>query len=195
MKKIALLLMFFGFIIGLKGQNWGITYGFTCVSFTGSELVDPHYRLNIFLALDKFYPINDKQMIYSDLAWLFAGCSQTINGTKQKIRHGGIHLGLSYKYKFIKDESGKGWYLYTGPAFRIFSSGNETVLLKKDNIEKMQSIDYKFFYVDWLLGCGYDLSDKFGVEFRYNIGLSSVTKDASIHNSIFYLNFTFRPQF
>jgi hypothetical protein len=99
------------------------------------------------------------------------------NGSETKLNYINIPVLLQYMF-------GDGWRLQTGPQLGILTSAKA----QSGNTETTITGNYETADVSWAFGVGYLTRSRLGVDVRYNLGLSDVSKGAAdVKNRVWQL--------
>lgn len=116
--------------------------------------------------------------IQPELLFSGQGAKQTKEGKEFKTNLNYLQIPVLLQYLI-----GTGFRLETGPQFGFLLSANSKV----DNVTTDVNYAYKTMDVAWVFGAGYLTPSGFGIDARYNLGLSNINDISAtkINNRVF----------
>lgn len=188
----------------------GFKAGVNLSSIQGSGYTDPDQKL--FMGLDigglVNYSINQKFSLQPELFFSQEGTQWKSADYDQKNRLNYLNIPLLVQYS-----TPSGFFAQTGPQMGLLVSAKmkykenrsaggivEVASQDEENPDglKIQKVNIKNSYarspVSWVFGAGYIHESGFGINARYNIGLSNIlmkTSVTSIHSRIFNIGITY----
>jgi len=166
---------------GLKG---GLNVA--SLSTANNSNIDPRVSFNVgglaHIHLSKEFALQP-ELLFSG-----QGAVQTISGTDHKTNLNYLQLPVLLQYMI-----GTGFRIETGPQFGALLSANREV----GNVKIDSKDAYKTMDVAWVFGAGYLTKSGFGVDARYNVGLSNINdvRGDKINNRVFAVGvfYQFKP--
>ncbi len=117
--------------------------------------------------------------VQPELMFSGQGASQTIAGTTYKLNLNYVNVPVLAQFMV-----GDGFRLESGPQLGILASAHSKVNGNSSDVKD----DYKGFDFSWVFGLGYITHSGFGIDARYNLGVSNINDDANsskINNRVF----------
>jgi hypothetical protein len=179
MKRAFLVFLCAAAMSSAKAQvQFGVKAGMNITSITGNDVnVDgvkakPGINAGGFLRL----PITEKLKLQPELVFSTQG-TQSQNGETVKYNLNYINLPVLAQY-----HTASGFYGETGPQLGFLISAKSKFDGKSIDIKD----GYKTLDFAWAFGAGYHFSPEFGVNARYNLGISKLDDDGNqkAHNSV-----------
>jgi hypothetical protein len=155
----------------LSGGPSGITFS-TRTDFCGGVLVS--------VPLFKSFSLQP-EIVYSS-----QGASFNDSNVNVKINYGYVNVPALFKY-----QHSSGLFAETGPQIGFLLSANDKINGEtSDAKNSTQTIDFS-----WIFGIGYRLPLGLGIDARYNLGLTNISKnsavDGTVKNSVFQFGIFF----
>ncbi len=174
MKKAISFFVLLNIILqGMAQTSLALKAGVNISSITGRDINSGDFRgkdgfyagAAVNAAISKVFSIQP-EMLFSSKGYLFSTLS---SGNKTTFNYFCIPVLASYKIY-------RGLYVETGPQFALLLS---TILKTDNNQGGTRNItgDFREYAFSWCFGTGYVAEGGLGFEFRYNIGLNSISAD------------------
>lgn len=182
MKKISLLafVLLAGFMVNAQRVNLGLKGGLNVASWDHSQNQNLNsrigYHAGLFANIPVSYPISiQPEVVYS---------SQGVKYTEAGFEHS---LALNYVNipVMVQANVGKGFYAQVGPQLGILTSVDDEVNDTETGF--FQKNDFKSTDVALGVGLGFKGLSGFGVDARYNLGLTNINNtglNANIKNNV-----------
>lgn len=182
MKKVFFLTAMLTASLLIKAQKAHVEFGLkgglnvATLSTSAYNSFDPRISAN-FGGLAHIH-LSKEIAIQPELLFSGQGAKQTKEGKEFKTNLNYLQIPVLLQYLI-----GTGFRLETGPQFGALLSANRKV----DNVTTNIKDDYKKFDVAWVFGAGYLTPSGFGIDARYNLGLSNVYNfsERKINNRVF----------
>jgi hypothetical protein len=176
MKKLALVLtVFTASIFGVNAQiQFGVKAGANFANLTGG---DGKTLVNFNAGALVKIPLADALSFQPEVVYSAQGAKATISGTDYKQTLNYINVPILVKYTLPV-----GVFFETGPQIGLLisakaSAGGDS----ESNKDAFKSSDFA-----WAIGAGYQIPDvNFGVDVRYNLGISKVADGSDSKNTVF----------
>jgi hypothetical protein len=148
--------------------NFGVKGGLNLYNLSDDSDDNSDMKAGIHLGILAHIHMSDNFALQPELTYSMQGAKSEFDGDKTTINLNYINVPLLFQYMFDN-----GFRLQAGPQVGILTSaklkvGNET----EDVKDGFNSLDFSL-----PLGVGYISPSGFGVDARYNIGLSNVSED------------------
>ena len=175
MKKVFFLTAMLTASLLLKAQKAHVELGVkgglnvATLSSPAYNTIDPRISAN-FGGLAHIH-LSKEFAIQPELLFSGQGAKQTIAGIDIKTNLNYLQIPVLLQYLI-----GTGFRLETGPQFGVLLSANS----KAGNVTTNINYAYKTMDVAWVFGAGYLTPSGFGIDARYNLGLSNIN-DISIN--------------
>ncbi len=181
MKKISLLafILLAGFVVNAQRVNLGLKGGLNVASWDHSQNQNLNsrigYHAGVFANIPVSYPISiQPEVVYSNQG--------------VKYNEGGLEHSLALNYVnipvMVQANVGRGFYAQVGPQLGILTGVED----KANDIETgfFQKNDFKSTDVALGVGLGFKGASGFGVDARYNLGLTNINNagSANIKNNV-----------
>ena len=168
--------------LGLKG---GLNVA-TLSTADNNSSIDPRVSFNVG-GLAHIH-LNKEFAIQPELLFSGQGATQTISGTEHKTNLNYLQIPVLLQYMI-----GTGFRIETGPQFGALVGANREVGSVKVDTKNA----YKTMDVAWVFGAGYLTNSGFGIDARYNVGLTNINDVSStkINNRVFSVGifYQFKP--
>lgn len=187
MKKISLLAIgFMSLASTMQAQSsalFGLKGGVNFATLNSNQTTDFKSRTAFNVGALAHIHLNPSWAIQPEVVYSSQGTKYTSGGAEHQLHLDYVNIPVLVQYMFDN-----GFRLQTGPQVGILTSvsdklsGNETGIFKKD--------DFKSTDFSWSFGLGYLTYSGFGLDGRYNLGISNInntTGGANIKNSVFQL--------
>ena len=158
--------------LGLKGGLNVATLSSPAYNYS----IDPRISAN-FGGLAHIH-LSKEIAIQPELLFSGQGAKRTSEGKEFKTNLNYLQIPVLLQYLI-----GTGFRLETGPQFGVLLSANSKV----DNVTTNVNYAYKTMDVAWVFGAGYLTPSGFGIDARYNLGLSNINDISAtkINNRVF----------
>lgn len=173
MKKFFLLGICVILFSATKAQvEYGVKGGFNISNIGGSDVNNNKARIMIHLGGFVEASLTDKISLQPELYYSAQGAKFKAPGDDHKYNLGYINLPVLLKYNFDN-----GIYAGVGPQLGFLLSAKNKVGGNKFNIkDDLKKVDFA-----WVFDLGYQpKGSKFGVDARFNLGLSRLDEDGDI---------------
>lgn len=189
MKKISFvaLLVFSSSFVWAQGRaNLGLKGGINIASTTNSEGDQSGSRVGFHAGLLGHIHLAPQWSLQPEIVYSSQGSKYTTDVTGVPVEHqlslNYVNIPLLLQYNFDN-----GFRLQTGPQVGFLAGvtdkvqGNETGFFTSD--------DFKSTDISWSFGLGYLSYSGFGIDGRYNLGLSNINDfgTATVKNTVFQL--------
>jgi hypothetical protein len=180
MKKIispVITILMFVSLAGAQQTHFGVKAGINAASVNVSPGQDLDSKIGLHLGGLAHIHISRHFAIQPELIFSMQGGKDAGNDdVKLKLNYINVPVLAQYMFK-------DGFRLQTGPQIG-FLVGSE---LKVDDVEIDVDDAYNSIDFSWALGAGYLFKSGFGIDARYNLGISDITESESnkAKNSVF----------
>lgn len=169
MKKIMFLAMLFVSTAAMSQKfQLGVKGGVNISNFTGTfeqatkeSLVGLHFGALINFGFGNNISLQPELLFSTQGVTL-----KDVDGTKSDFKVNYLNIPVLLKYKFAG-----GFFLETGPQIGFLTSAKESGVTVKEFVKDMD--------FSWAAGLGFHSNSGFGVDARYNVGLSKVNDISS----------------
>jgi hypothetical protein len=153
------------FLLNAQSTSFGIKGGLNVANLNVESSSNPDSKLSFNLGALAHVHLSENFAVQPELYYSGQGAKQTISGTEYKTNLGYINLPVLLQFMF-----GTGFRLESGPqvGFLISAkskSGSSDIDIK----DQLKKIDFS-----WGFGAGYVTTAGFGIDLRYNLGLSDI---------------------
>ena len=186
MKKFLLLVavLFVGTSVFAQDVQFGAKGGLNFANFSGDD-ANGDVKTDIFLGGFVRIGLTETLAFQPELMYSRQGSKDEANGIDAKLRANYLNLPLLLRAKMFGSEN---FNAIVGPQIGFLLNSE----YEESNGDASASIDMddnvKGMDLALALGVEYDITEKFGIGFRYNLGLSKIAEnDAKIRNSVFQL--------
>jgi|GEM_PF-78281 len=157
--------------------DWGVKGGFNFSNMSYENSTNPDLRFSGHLGVLAHVHLTRQFAVQPELLFSGQGARETISGTKYTIALNYINLPILGQIMV-----GNGWRLETGPQFGTRVSAK----LKEGGNSRDIGDGFKTFDFGWVFGVGYLTGSGFGVDARYNYGISNINDGSEgVHNRVF----------
>ena len=170
MKRIFLLLAFAGTIAAANAQTkFGVKGGLNVNNVGGADVNNNKARIGFHLGAFAEMDIAERFSVQPELLYSAQGVKWEAPGEDAKTNLGYLNIPVMLKYQIVD-----GFYGQAGPQFGFLLSAKRKYDGSSINIkEEVKTFDFALG-----LGAGYKFpSSPFGIDARYNIGLSRLYED------------------
>lgn len=183
MKKILVvsIIAIFGLSYSAKAQNvdFGVKAGLNISNLSGGE-PDRNNLLSLHFGGFTEFKLNEKFSIQPELLYSMQG-SEVENSLKVRLDY--LSIPLLAKYFVTKKFS-----IEAGPQLSFLMKDKVEILSSGDEVET----DASSFDFGLSFGFAYDLSPKIFIQTRYNYGITTVSENPDIKNSVFQLSLGYK---
>ncbi|HEX8314605.1 MAG TPA: porin family protein [Flavisolibacter sp.] len=181
MKKISLLALILSAAIAVNAQavNFGVKGGVNVATWDHSQNENLNSRIGYHAGLFANIPVSSQIAVQPEAIYSSQGVKYTEGGI-------GHNLALNYVNipVMVQAMVGRGFYAQAGPQLGIFTSVSDEV----NNTETgfFNKSDFKTTDVALGVGLGYKGISGFGIDARYNLGLTNINNggSANIKNNV-----------
>jgi hypothetical protein len=184
MKKISL----FAFALSLgatlyaQNANIGLKAGLNVANLSNSSGAEMGSKVGLNAGLLAHIHLTPSLAVQPEVVYSSQGAKYTVSNGEHKLNLNYINIPVQLQYMF-----NNGFRLQTGPQVGFLVGVNDKV----GNTETgtFTSQDFKTVDFSWTAGLGYLTYSGFGVDARYNFGISNVNNNGSnvLHNNVFQL--------
>ncbi|MBL7698010.1 MAG: PorT family protein [Chitinophagaceae bacterium] len=184
MKKGILLVFFASSLIVAQAQiKFGAKAGLNIAGLAGDDADDFKSKLGFNLGGFVEVPIAENFTVKPELMYSGQGAKFDDDDIDSKFALGYLNVPILGKYT-----SSSGFFGETGPQLGFLLSAKA----KTDEVDVDVKDNFKGIDFGWAFGIGYEMAESgFGVNARYNLGLSSIADDddgdVSVKNSVFQI--------
>ncbi len=184
MKKLCILVIMSNAILAASAQKggthteFGVKGGLNIANVSVENTTNPDSKVSFYLGGLAHIHLDKQFALQPELFFSGQGYKQTQSGTDYKTSLNYINLPVLGQFMF-----GEGFRIETGPQAGVLVSAKTKVngnsVDVKDNI--------KTFDFSWVFGAGYLTESGFGVDARYNLGISDINDVSSdkVSNRVF----------
>ena len=160
--------------------DWGVKGGFNFANLSYANSTNPDLRFSGYLGVLAHVHLTRQFAIQPELLFSGQGAKETISGTDYTLALNYINLPVLGQIMV-----GNGWRFETGPQLGVRASAK----VKSGGNSSDVGDGYKTFDFSWVFGAGYLTRSGFGVDARYNYGISNINDESSegVHNRVFAL--------
>src|SRR6476646_10557892 len=186
MKKISLVVLILatGAAVFAQSPKFGLKAGLNVSKLSNVPGLNWNNRLGLNAGALAHIHITPQLALQPEVVYSGQGAKYTINGEEHTLGLDYINIPLLLQYMFDN-----GFRLQTGPQLGFLVGVNDKIDGNKTGI--FTSNDFKSTDVSWSFGLGYLTYSGFGLDARYNLGLSNINGDpdrtAKVHNSVIQL--------
>jgi hypothetical protein len=185
MKRIILSILCIVAITVVNAQlSFGGKAGLNLATITGDDVEDLKMKPGLYVGLQVQVPITESFYFQPELVYSMQGAKYDDGEDDGKLKMDYLNIPLLAKY-----QTGSGFFVETGPQIGFLLSAKE----KFDD----EDIDIKEYFkktdFSWAIGLGYKMANGFGINGRYNFGLSKIGEEVDgedpgkAHNSVIQL--------
>lgn len=185
MKKISLFVitaLFSTVLFAQTNANIGLKGGINIASTTNSEGDQSGSKVGLNAGLLAHIHITPEWALQPEIVYSSQGAKYTISNGEHQLNLNYINIPLQLQYNFDN-----GFRLQTGPQVGFLVGVNDK--LNGNETGNFTSDDFKTTDFSWTFGLGYLTYSGFGLDGRYNLGLSNINDfgTAKVKNSVFQL--------
>ena len=185
MKKVLLFFVFATSLIVSQAQvKFGGKAGLNLSTFSGDDADDIKSKIGFNIGAFAEIPVATSFAVKPELVFSTQGAKSDDNTAGDiKLAFNYLNIPLLGKYN-----TSSGFFAETGPQIGFLLSAKA----KSDDVDVDVKDQFKGTDFAWAFGIGYEMAESgFGVNLRYNLGLSNLPDDddddASFKNSVFQL--------
>jgi hypothetical protein len=182
MKRMLLVLIAAGSAMFASAQiQFGVKAGYNLANLTVSPSQSgvssqSNFSGGVFASI----PLFSSCFLQPEIMYSGQGANFSDSFATGKLNYSYLNVPILFKYQL---ESGL--FAETGPQVGFLLSAKETVGGQSGDLKSnSQSVDFS-----WAFGIGYKLPMGFGIDARYNLGLTNINKDSqssgTVKNSVF----------
>ncbi len=170
MKKIFLLIAFVAsFAVASQAQapRFGVKAGLNLANLTGdgADLLDLKMKPGFYVGVQGTFDITESIGIQPEVVFSAQGAKDE-DDVKYNLNY--LNIPVLAKYR-----TPSGFFAETGPQIGFLMSAKA----KDDNDSEDIKDDFKGTDFSWVFGLGYQTQSGFGVNGRFNLGLSNIIED------------------
>jgi hypothetical protein len=169
MKKISLLMLtfFLAFASFAQDAKFGLKGGLNVATLSNSQGTDFNTKLGFHAGLLAHIHLSPSLALQPEITYSSQGAKYTASDVEHELGLNYINIPLQLQYMFDN-----GFRIQTGPQLGILASVND----KLNDVEtgNFTSDDFKSIDFAWSAGLGYLTYSGFGIDARYNFGLSNI---------------------
>lgn len=195
-RKLALTLTLAVMVGAASAQefSYGVQAGVTVPTLSGDVECDA--KMGYSVGLTTNYMFNDKWGVGLDAIYQTQGCSVDMGSTYEYSRTNLHYLNVPImaNYQIVDGLSIKagvqpGFLLGVNSAYKLDGGDRET-----SDMASAEDSGYEVFDLSIPVGLAYNITDNVYVDARYNIGVTSISKDdnSDLFNNAFVLSVGFR---
>lgn len=185
MKKVVIIPSLL--IIGLSMQaqkkqapavEFGLKAGLNIANVHVQNSNNPDSKASFYAGGLAHIHISSQFAVQPEIMYSGQGYTQSIAGTDHKINLGYINIPVLAQLMF-----GEGFRLETGPQLGLLAGAHDKAnKISIDVKDNLKGIDFA-----WVFGVGYLTPAGFGVDARYNLGISNINDltSANVNNRVF----------
>ncbi|HEX6334999.1 MAG TPA: porin family protein [Flavisolibacter sp.] len=181
MKKISFVLLMMTFVLisaAQTGVNFGIKGGLNIANLDINKQ-EQNSRLGLNAGFIVQVPVSPDIAIQPEVLYSSQGAKYQAGGAEHNLQLDYLNIPVQFQLMV-----GRGFRAQTGPQVGILTkvedemNGAETGFFTKDDFKKTD--------IGWVFGFGYKTAGGFGIDARYNLGLTNVNKTGSntIRNNV-----------
>jgi hypothetical protein len=184
MKKISLLMLALavGATLFAQDAKFGFKAGLNVANLHNSNGSEWGSKLGLHAGVLAHIHLNPSWAIQPEVVYSSQGAKYTVGDGEHELSLNYINIPVQLQYMFSN-----GFRLQTGPQLGFLAgvkdkhNGTETGIFTTE--------DFKTVDFSWSVGLGYLTYSGFGVDGRYNFGISNVNNAGSniLHNNVFQL--------
>jgi hypothetical protein len=180
MKKILFISALSILTCAVRAQvhaDFGIKGGLNLANMKFESSSTPDSKMGIHLGALAHLHFQPHWAFQPELVYSDQGATETISGTEYKLKLHYVNVPLLLQYM-----TGSGFRIQTGPQLGILAGAKS----KAGGTEVDYDYAYKTFDVAWAFGGSYVTDRGFGLDVRYNLGLSDINDNGggSIKNRV-----------
>ncbi len=162
--------------------HFGVKAGMNLSNMTGDD-IDGDMKAGIYLGGFVNFKLTEKFALQPELIYSQQGAKNDEGGVDEKLRTD--YLNVPIMAKFYVSE---GFNLQVGPQIGfLLKSEYEQDDVDVDIKDETKGVDFSLG-----LGCEYEMESGFGINLRYNIGLSEVYDDIDPKHSVLQIGASFK---
>lgn len=179
MKKLFFFVICAASLTATQAQvKFGIKAGANLANVTG-DIEENSMKIGLNAGAFANITIAEAFSIQPEVVYSAQGTKLDFEGTDVKMNLSYVNIPIMAQYKIPA-----GLFFETGPQFGILASSKFKADDAEEDIEGLKSLD-----ISWGIGAGFATKSGFGVNARFNLGLSKINDtededDSSIKNSV-----------
>jgi hypothetical protein len=182
MKKISVLIcsFFIGTAVFAQGAQFGLKAGLNVANLSNSQGGERGSRLGLHAGALAHIHLSPKWGLQPEIVYSSQGAKYTVSDGEHSLGLDYINIPVQLQYMFDN-----GFRVQTGPQVGFLANVKD----KRGDVETgfFTSDDFKTIDFSWSVGLGYLSYSGFGVDGRYNIGVSNINDagTATVRNNVF----------
>lgn len=182
MKRVIVLLLCVTSFAAANAQvGFGGKAGVNLATFSG-DVEDVKMKIGYYVGGLVQIPVSESFIIQPELVFSAQGAKSEDSEDDVKANFNYLNIPIMAKY-----QSTSGFFAETGPQIGFLMSAK----MKAGDTDVDVKEYYKSTDFNWAFGLGYQMASGFGVNARYNLGLSSIydedVDDEKVKNSVFQI--------
>lgn len=184
MKKISLasLVLLLSTAVFAQGPKFGLKAGINLATTTNSEGGNRDFRLGFHAGGLAHIHLSPEWAVQPEVVFSSQGAKYTISDGEHNLALNYVNIPVQLQYMFDN-----GFRLQTGPQVGFLVDAKD----KLNGVETgfFTSDDFKKVDFAWSFGLGYLTYSGFGIDGRYNLGISNINDfgTATVRNSVFQI--------
>ncbi|WP_275832636.1 porin family protein [Paraflavitalea sp. CAU 1676] len=182
-KYLLLVVCAFSFLAGQAQVKVGIRSGFTVAGLVGPDVHAYDAKLSFYAAGFANVPLFDAFSLQPEIQYSRQGACNDHEGPVTRERLNYLNVPLLARY-----QSRMGLYAETGPQFGFLINAQ-----RKDNAHLTNvNGSYRPFDFSWVWGAGYRITQRAGVDLRWNLGMTDVSDyPGTVRNSVWQIGLAY----
>ncbi|ULQ57914.1 PorT family protein [Flavihumibacter rivuli] len=179
MKKVFLVLLGAAALGTAKAQvQYGVKAGANFANVIGSDADDAKMKVGFNAGAFARFSINESFKVQPELVYSGQGAKYDDESLDLKLNLDYLNIPVLFQY-----HTNSGFFAETGPQLGFLLSAK----LKADGESEDVKDSFKSTDFSWAFGAGYQFAQGFGVNARYNLGLSKIEEsgEANVKNGVF----------
>ena len=181
MKKISLfiLMLSVGFAINAQVINFGLKGGLNVATIDNNQNNDINSRLAYHAGLFANIPVSPQIAIQPEAVYSSQGARYNVGGDELDLILNYVNIPV-----MVQANVGRGFYAQAGPQLGILASVSDKI--NDVEVGFVEKEDFKTTDVSLGVGLGYKGLSGFGIDARYNLGLTNINNagSANIKNNV-----------
>lgn len=180
MKKVFLLFVCAATFAGSQAQvKFGAKAGSNFSTLSGDDADGAKMKVGVNVGVFAEVPLASSFSFRPEVVFSTQGAKSSVGSQNFKLNTSYINIPLIVKYTTTS-----GFFGETGPQVGILAAAKTKGIGESSDVKDA----YKSTDFAWAFGLGYQLASGFGINGRYNLGLTKIAdNDAKIKNSVFQL--------
>ena len=185
MKKVVIIPSLLIIVLSMQAQKkqappveFGIKAGLNISNVHVQNSNNPDSKASFYAGGLAHIHITSQFAVQPEIMYSGQGYTQSIAGTDHKINLGYINIPVLAQLMF-----GEGFRLETGPQLGLLAGAHD----KFNKVSVDVKDNYKGLDFAWVFGVGYLTPAGFGVDARYNLGISNINdvNSTNVNNRVF----------